>query len=42
MFQNDISYVIRDIDEKDLPNISEIVKKLMEENLLEGVAAPFF
>tara|TARA_B100000401_G_C52675041_1_gene656881 strand:+ start:338 stop:922 length:585 start_codon:yes stop_codon:yes gene_type:complete len=42
MFQNDISYVIRDIDEKDLPNISEIVKKLMEEHLLEGVAAPFF
>ena len=41
MFQNDVSFVYKDIDQ-DTENIREVIKDLMMKHLEESVAAPFF
>tara|TARA_B100000073_G_scaffold321032_1_gene301193 strand:- start:88 stop:690 length:603 start_codon:yes stop_codon:yes gene_type:complete len=41
MFQNDLSFVYKDIDQ-DTKNIREVIKDLMMKHLEESVAAPFF
>ena len=41
MFQNDLSFVYKDIDQ-DTENIREVIKDLMMKHLEESVAAPFF
>ena len=41
MFQNDISFVYKDIDQ-DTENIGAVIKDLMLKHLEESVAAPFF
>ena len=41
MFQNDVSFVYKDIDQ-DTENIREVIKELMMKHLEESVASPFF
>ena len=41
MFQNDLSFVYKDIDQN-TENIREVIKDLMMKHLEESVAAPFF
>ena len=41
MFQNDVSFFYKDIDQ-DTENIREVIKDLMMKHLEESVAAPFF
>ena len=41
MFQNDLSFVYKDIDQ-DTENIREVIKDLMMKHLEESVAGPFF
>jgi len=41
MFQNDVSFVYKDIDQGE-ENIKEVIKDLMMKHLEEGVSAPFF
>ena len=41
MFQNDVSFVYKDIDQ-DTENIREVIKDLMMKHLEESIAAPFF
>ena len=41
MFQNDLSFVYKDIDQ-DTEDIREVIKDLMMKHLEESVAAPFF
>ena len=33
MFQNDISFITKDIDREDILNLPEIIKELMEDHL---------
>lgn len=41
MFQNDVSFVYKDIDQ-DTENIKEVIKDLMMKHLEESVSGPFF
>ena len=41
MFQNDISFITKDIYREDILNLPEIIKELMEDHLKNSIATPF-
>ena len=41
MFQNDISFITKDIYREDILNLPEIIKESMEDHLKNSIATPF-